>query len=64
MKSNSGGSVPKRSGKKYAKYERGSNTEMQQALNSALKRLGDPVVEFRQRRNLIVKRARKPKAES
>lgn len=63
MKSNSSGSVPKKTGKKYSRYERCSNTAMKNALDKALKRLGDPVVEFRERRNLIVKRARKPKTE-
>ena len=60
MNNNSGGSVPKKTGKKYSKYERGGgHAAMKNALDAALKRLGDPVVEFRERRNLIVKRARK-----
>lgn len=59
MKSNSSGSVPKKSGKKYRKYERGGFTTMKTALDAALKRLGDPVVQFRERRNLIVKRKAK-----
>lgn len=61
MKSNSSGSVPKKVGKKRANYERSSNVTMQAALNAALKRLGDPVVDFRSRRNLIVKRAHRSK---
>jgi hypothetical protein len=61
MKSNSSGSVPKKSGKKYSRYERGSNAQMKNALDKALRRLGDPVVDFRSRRDLIVKRAHKPK---
>jgi len=61
MKNNSGGSVPQKTGKKKPKYERGSNSEMQQALNSALQRLGDPIVKFRERRNQIVKRKLPPK---
>lgn len=64
MKSNSSGSVPKKTGKKYANYERYSNASMKNALDKALRRLGDPVINFRQRRDLIVKRARKPKEES
>lgn len=61
MKSNSSGSVPKKTGKKYSNYQRGSNASMKNALDKALRRLGDPVINFRQRRNLIVQRARKPK---
>jgi len=62
MNNNSGGSVPKKSGKKYSKYERGGHLAMKNALDAALKRLGDPVVQFRERRNLIVKRKAKPHA--
>ena len=57
MNNNSGGSTPQRSGKRaHTSYERGSNSEMNQKLNAALNRLGDPVVRYRQRRTQIVKR--------
>lgn len=59
MKSNSSGSVPHKSGKKYRKYERGGFSTMKTALDAALKRLGDPVVKFSERQNLIVSRNRR-----
>jgi len=55
MNNNSGGSVPKKVGKRTS-YERHSATEMNRKLTEALNRLGDPVVNFRSRRNQIVKR--------
>ncbi len=61
MNSNSGGSVPKKTGKKYARYSPpGHNAQMKNALDAALKRLGDPVVGYRSRRNQIVKRKMPP----
>lgn len=54
MHNNSSGSVPHRSGKRStASYQRGSNYEMQQALNRALARLGDPVLRYRGRSRRI-----------
>jgi hypothetical protein len=60
MNNNSGGSVPKKVGKR-TNYERHSATEMNRKLTEALNRLGDPVVNFRSRRNQIVKRKMPPK---
>jgi KTSC domain len=56
MNNNSGGSVPQKVGrKKRISYERGSASEMNRKLTEALQRLGDPVVNFRARRNRFVK---------
>jgi len=61
MKPHSGGSVPRRIGKKEKKYERQSAAEMNRKLTEALKRLGDPVKEYRQTRDRIVRRKAKKK---
>jgi hypothetical protein len=63
MKNNSGGSVPKRTGKRTS-YERENVAEMNRKLSAALARLGDPVVEYRKRRDQLVKRKIKTGGQS
>jgi len=57
-KPNSSGSSPRTTGKKSGSSTRQSAAQMNQALSAALKRLGDPVVEYRKRRDQLVKRKR------
>ena len=60
IKPHSGGSTPARTGTKRSAYERNTNTQMRAALDKALKRLGDPVTDYRVGRDRIVKaRARR-----
>ncbi len=59
MTPHSGGSVPRRVGKKEKKHERQSAAEVNRKLTEALKRLGEPVLEYRQTRDRIVRKKNK-----
>jgi hypothetical protein len=58
MTPHSGGSVPRRVGKKEKKPERQSAAEVNRKLTEALKRLGEPIREYRQTRDRIVRKKR------
>jgi hypothetical protein len=61
MTPHSGGSVPRRVGKKEKKPERQSAAEVNRKLTEALKRLGEPTREYRQTRDRIVRKKNKKK---
>jgi hypothetical protein len=59
MTPHSGGSIPHRVGKKAKKPERQSAAEVNRKLTEALKRLGEPVREYRRTRDRIVRKKKK-----